>query len=275
VGALASLLGLATVAYGVLVLLVYARQARLLYLPTTSLDTTPGDIGLDHEELYFTTADHVRLHGWWIPAPNAWHTLLFMHGNAGNIAGRLPSIQLFHDLGLSVFIFDYRGYGLSGGHPDEHGTYLDARAAWDTLIVRGIPPERIVVFGRSLGGAIAANLAAEVSGAAALIVESSFTSAPDLAATLYPWLPVRAMLRFKYDTQARLRERTCPLLIVHSDEDELIPYSHALELYEAASPPKTLLTMHGLHANGFLTSGRLYRIGLATFLSSLPRMESQ
>lgn len=273
-GALASLLGLATVAYGVLVLLVYARQARLLYLPTTSLDTTPGDIGLDHEELYFTTADQVRLHGWWIPAPNAWHTLLFMHGNAGNIAGRLPSIQLFHDLGLSVFIFDYRGYGLSGGRPDEHGTYLDARAAWDTLIVRGIPPERIVVFGRSLGGAIAANLAAEVHEAAALIVESSFTSAPDLAATLYPWLPVRAMLRFKYDTQARLRERTCPLLIVHSDEDELIPYSHALALYEAASPPKTLLTMHGLHANGFLTSGRLYRIGLATFLSSLS-MESQ
>src|SRR5262245_45732505 len=268
--ALASLLGLIAVAYGLIVLLVYARQSRLLFLPTRSLDATPRDIGLDHEELYFTTSDQVRLHGWWIPAPNARHALLFMHGNAGNIAGRLPSIRLFHDLGLNVFIFDYRGYGQSVGNPDERGTYRDARAAWDTLIARGIAPAQIVVFGRSLGGAIAANLAAEVREAGALIVESRFTSAPDLAATLYPWLPARAMLRFEYDTRARLRERTCPLLIVHSDEDELIPYAHALGLYEGASPPKTMLTMHGGHADGFLTSGGLYRTGLAAFLSSLP-----
>jgi fermentation-respiration switch protein FrsA (DUF1100 family) len=269
VRALSALLGFFAVAYGALLLLVYTRQGRLLYLPTQVLDATPGDIGLDHEELCFTTADQVRLHGWWIPAPNARHTLLFMHGNAGNIAGRLPSLRLFHDLGLSVLIFDYRGYGRSAGAPDEQGTYRDARAAWDALVARGIPPERIVLFGRSLGGAIAANLAADVA-AAALIVESSFTSAADLAAALYPWLPARALLRFRYDTRARLRERSCPLLVVHSDEDELIPYSHAMELYEAASPPKSLLTMHGRHADGFLTSGELYRTGLAAFLAALP-----
>jgi fermentation-respiration switch protein FrsA (DUF1100 family) len=265
---LVSLLGLVGVAYVAVVLLAYALQGRLLYFPSAVIEGTPLDVGLDYEEITFAAPDGPRLHGWWIPAAEARHTLLFMHGNAGNISGRVPSIRLFHDLRLNVFVFDYRGYGRSGGNPDERGTYLDARAAWDVLIDRGIAPGRIILFGRSLGGPIAATLGVQVE-PGALIVESTFTSVPDLAATLYRWLPARALLRFSYDTRARLRERRCPLLIVHSDEDELVPYSHALALFAAAPDPKRLLTIHGTHADGFLTSGALYRDGIAEFISSI------
>jgi fermentation-respiration switch protein FrsA (DUF1100 family) len=265
---LVSLLGLVGVAYGAIVLLAYALQGRLIYFPSAAIEATPSDVGLDYEEITFTAPDGARLHGWWIPAAEARHTLLFMHGNAGNISHRVPSIHLFHDLRLNVFVFDYRGYGRSSGSPDERGTYLDARAAWEVLLARGIDPARIVLFGRSLGGSIAATLGAQVE-PGALIVESTFTSVPDLAATLYRWLPARALLRITYDTRARLRERHCPLLIVHSDEDELIPYSHALALFTAAPEPKRLLTIHGSHADGFFASGALYRDGIAAFISSI------
>ena len=266
--ALASVFGLVTALYAFVVALVYLRQERMLYFPTSEIEATPHDIGLDYEDVSFAAADGVTLHGWHVPAQAGRATLLFMHGNAGNISHRLDSIRLFHGLSLDIFIFDYRGYGRSGGQPDERGTYLDARAAWDTLLARGVDPKRIILFGRSLGGPIAATLAAEVE-PAALIVESTFTSAADVAATLYPWLPVRTLMRFEYDTRARLRERTCPLLIVHSEDDELIGYSHALALYADAPEPKQLLTIQGTHATGFLTSGALYRDGIAGFVSAL------
>jgi fermentation-respiration switch protein FrsA (DUF1100 family) len=268
VRALAGVVGLVTALYAFVVALVYLRQERMLYFPTSQIEATPRDIGLDYEDVTFAAADGVRLHGWYVPAPAGRATLLFMHGNAGNISHRLDSIRLFHGMSLDVFIFDYRGYGRSGGRPDERGTYLDARAAWDTLLARGTDPERIVVFGRSLGGAIAATLAAEVD-PAVLIVESTFTSAGDLAASLYPWLPARTLLRFHYDTRARLRERSCPLLIVHSEDDELVGYEHALALYADAPEPKQLLTIHGAHASGFLTSGALYRDGVAAFIAKV------
>ena len=137
-----------------------------------------------------------------------------------------------------------------------------------THVEGGVDPKRVVVFGRSLGGPIAATLAAEVD-PAALIVESTFTAAGDLAASLYPWLPARTLLRFRYDTRARLRERSCPLLIVHSEDDELVGYEHALALYADAPEPKQLLTIHGAHASGFLTSGALYRDGVAAFIAKV------
>jgi uncharacterized protein len=262
------LLGLLAVAYAVIAALLYGLQGRLLYLPTTPHDGSPADVGLEYEEVHFRAEDEVALHGWWVPAAGARASLLFMHGNAGNISHRLHSIRLFHELGLNVFIFDYRGYGASGGRPGEQGTYRDARAAWSTLLARGATPQRCIVFGRSLGGAVAAALASEVE-AAALIVESTFTSLPDLAANLYPWLPARALARIHYDTRSRLGQRRCPLLIVHSTEDELIPYSHALALHAAANAPKSLLTIRGSHADGFLASGDGYREGLAEFLRTV------
>jgi fermentation-respiration switch protein FrsA (DUF1100 family) len=268
VRALASLLVLAAVAYAIVVAIVYALQARLIYLPTAVLEGSPRDIGLAYDELHFTASDGVRLHGWWIPAQRARGALLFMHGNAGNISHRLESIRLFHGLGLDVLIFDYRGYGRSEGYPSEQGTYRDALAAWDTLLARGAAAGRTVLFGRSLGGAIAAQLATEVE-PAALIVESSFTSATNLAAELYPWLPARSLLRHRYDTLDRLRDVDCPLLIVHSEEDELIPYAHSVALFAQAREPKQFLKIAGTHAAGFSTTGESYRKGLDDFLSTV------
>lgn len=264
-----SVIAVAGLGYAGLVLVMYLSQASLLYLPdlpTRELVATPDRIGLDHESVEFRTADRVRLHGWFVPHPEPRGVLLFCHGNAGNISHRLESIRIFHELGLSVFIFDYRGYGRSEGSPSEQGTYLDAAAAWDHLLgERGIPAESVVVFGRSLGAAIAAQLAAEQP-VAGVIVESAFTSAPDLAAELYPWLPARWLTRFDYATADHLARLAAPVLIIHSRDDEIVPFDHARRLYALAEEPKRLLELRGGHNDGFLVSDAEYWAGLREFL---------
>ena len=179
--------------YGFICLYLFFVQARLIYypnIPSRKLTASPSDIGLDYESVTLNTSDHVTLHGWFVPAPDRRGCLLFFHGNAGNISHRLDSLKIFHDLGLSVLIIDYRGYGKSQGSISEHGTYLDADAAWSYLTEsRRIPAQEIVVFGRSLGAAVAANIASRKT-PGALILESAFTSIPDMAAKLYPFLPV-------------------------------------------------------------------------------------
>lgn len=257
--------------YALLLLLVYFRQSSLLYLPdipSRELTATPRAIGLEHEEVRFTTSDGVPLHGWYIPAPRARGTLLFFHGNAGNISHRLDSLRIFHQLDLNVFIFDYRGYGQSDGKPGEAGTRQDALAAWHYLLNgRGESPERIVLFGRSLGGALAAWLATRTE-PGALILESSFISVPELAAELYWWLPARWLARLQYRTRDYLAEVRCPVLVVHSRDDEIIPYRHGQALYQAASPPRAFLELKGGHNSGFIVSGAAYRQGIDAFISS-------
>ncbi|HSF47562.1 MAG TPA: alpha/beta hydrolase [Burkholderiales bacterium] len=264
------LLVLASV-YGAIVLAVYFYQPRLIYfpnLPSRSIIATPQDIGLSYERVSLETEDGLRLQGWFIPAPEARGVLLFLHGNAGNISHRLDSIRIFHKLRLSVLIFDYRGYGESEGEPSELGTYLDAEAAWRHLTQdRGVSADKIVLFGRSLGASIAAYLASRLE-PAALIVESTFTSVPDLAQELYPFLPARWLSRFRYDTREYLRATSRPVLIVHSPNDEIIPYAHGEALYAAAASPKHLLKIHGGHNDGFLASGAAYVCGLDRFLKS-------
>ncbi|RMD70539.1 MAG: alpha/beta hydrolase [Gammaproteobacteria bacterium] len=256
-------------AYGGLCLFAYLFQDRLLYLPTREVFATPGDIGLAFEPVILRTRDGLKLHGWFIPRAHPRATLLFCHGNAGNLAHRLESLRIFHDLGLSVLIFDYRGYGRSEGRPSEEGTYWDAEAAWHHLTRgRGIAPGDIIVFGRSLGGAIAAHLAARRA-PKALILESTFTSLPELAAELYPFLPAKWLTRFRYDTRGALKDLRSPLLIIHSREDEIIPFHHALSLYRTAPPPKALLAIHGSHNGGFRESLPLYTQGLEGFLAFL------
>jgi len=263
--------------YLALVTLVYLGQSRLLYLPDAAgrgLVATPGTIGLDYEDVHLSTEDGVPLHGWLVPAPqpisgSPGATLLFFHGNAGNISHRLDSLRIFADLGLDVFILDYRGYGLSGGDPTERGTYRDATAAWRWLTeVRGLDPGRIVVFGRSLGAAVALELATRVE-PAGVILESAFISVPELGAEMYPWLPVRLLARYRYDNLGRIASLRAPLLVVHSRGDEIVPFRHGQALFDAAPPPKRFLELQGGHNDGFLASGAHYRRGLAEFLERL------
>lgn len=284
--ALGSLATLVLAVYLLFGLLLYFSQERMIYypeLPSRAITLTPRDHGMAFEAVVFHTEDGERLTGWFVPTEKPRATLLFHHGNAGNISHRLDSIRQFHDLGLAVFIFDYRGYGESSGKPSEAGTYRDAEAAWRYLTeIRGVEPRDIVIFGRSLGAAIAANLARKHP-PRALIVESTFTSVPDFGAEQYRFFPVRLLASIRYDTRSALQALHSSLLIVHSRDDDIIPFHHGERLYAAANEPKRFLTISGDHNGGFLQSGTVYRDGVNAFLdehldtpptSNPPRVEA-
>jgi len=250
-----------------IVALAFFLQSRLVYFPRKEIGATPERVGLSYEAVWFQAADALKLSGWFIPVEKPRGILLFCHGNAGNISDRLDSIKLFHSIGLSTFIFDYRGYGQSEGKPTERGTYLDAEAAWSYLVnEREVSSDKIILFGRSLGGAVGAWLAREHA-PGALILESTFTSIPDLGARLYPFLPVRLISRFRYSAIEYVKQAKCPVLVVHSRADELIPFRHGRRLFEAANEPKEFLEIAGSHNEGFITTGQRYTDGLAAFLS--------
>ena len=257
--------------YGLLVLFVYLMQGRMLYLPNMpgrSLTMTPIDVGMDYEDVSIETADGVTLHGWFIEGQSS-RVLLFFHGNAGNISHRLDSIRQFRNLGLSVLIIDYRGYGQSGGKTTESGLYRDADAAWRYLIEdRGLSASDVILFGRSLGASVAARLAAQHR-PLALIVESSFSSIPDIAQELYPWLPARWMSRYSHATRDYVRDVHSPLLVVHSRDDDIIPFHHGEAIFESANEPRTLLALRGTHNDAFLRDESTYIEGLRTFLTGL------
>ncbi|MDD5556178.1 MAG: alpha/beta hydrolase [bacterium] len=235
-----------------------------LYFPTRRIEATPAAIGLPYEDVTLETADGVRIHGWFIPGTG--RGLLFFHGNAGNISHRFDSIRIFHELGLQTLIIDYRGYGLSGGRPSERGLSLDADAAYDHLRAReGIDPDSLVAFGRSLGGAVAADLAARRP-LSALIVESAFTSTADIARDLLPLLPARLLVTQRYDSIAKVPAIRIPKLFIHSRDDEIIPFRHGRRLYEAAAEPRRLFEMRGGHNDAFLLPANRYPEALERFL---------
>ncbi len=262
---------LAALIYGAMLLLVYLYQDHLLFIPdqpSRRVEGTPADVGLLYEPVSLTTSDQVELDGWFLPAAASRGVILFCHGNAGNISHRFDSLLIFNQLGFSTLIFDYRGYGRSQGRPSEAGTYHDAEAAWRYLVEeRGVEPDHIILFGRSLGAAVAARLAT-VHRAGGLILESCFTSVPDMAAHLYPLLPVRLLSRLRYNVLDSLAQVSCPLLVVHSRDDEIIPFSHGQRLFAAGRPPRTFLELKGGHNEGFLVSGPVYVQGLAGFLAA-------
>ena len=254
-------------AYVGLAVILMVFQSHFIYFPEREIAGAPDLLGLSYEPVRFESADGVELSGWFIPAEKSRGTLLFCHGNAGNISHRLESIQAFHRLRLNTLIFDYRGYGQSEGRITEKGTYLDAEAAWRYLTEnRQVDPAEVVVFGRSLGGTIATWLAQDLT-PKALIIESTFTSVRDIAAQLYPYLPVRLMSRFNYSAIDYIRRVNCPVLIVHSRDDEMIPFSHGRRLFEAANEPKELLEIRGSHNEGFIISAQQYHDGLDSFVS--------
>ena len=254
-------------AYCVLCLLLFFFQSHLIYFPQIGKEdfVTPQQAGMDYQDVAINSAGE-ELHGWLVPVPQARGAVLFFHGNAGNVSHRLDYLRMFRELGFSVLIFDYRGFGKSSGEPSETGTYQDAEAAWNYLVeTRRIAPSSIVLFGESLGGAVAAWLAARVK-PRALIITSTFTSLPDLGAKLYPLFPVRLLARYEYNTRKYLQAATCPVLIVHSREDEIVPFEHGEQLYTAAHEPKQLLEIHGGHNTSLILSHDLWMKGVGAFL---------
>ena len=257
--------------YAALVVLVYVFQDRLLFFPSRALVTSPERYGFAFESVTMPTEDGETLHGWWIPAEPERAMLLFCHGNAGNISHRLESVEVFRRLGLSVLLFDYRGYGQSTGTPSEAGLYHDGEAAWRFLTqTRGLNPDSLIVFGRSLGAAVAVDLAARHT-PGALIAESAFTSVPDVGTRHYRFLPVRTLARNHFDNLNRIAEVTAPVLIIHSRTDEIIPFEHGQRLFEAAGPTKMFLEIKGGHNDGFFVTGWRYSEGLETFLEQYLR----
>jgi uncharacterized protein len=272
VKSLASALLWGVLLYGLVVAFIWFKQESMVFLPgipSRQLVATPAEIGLGYEAPRIATADGEELDAWFLPAQDERAVLLFFHGNAGNISHRLDSLRIFNGLGLSVLILDYRGYGQSTGRPTEQGTYEDARAAWRHLVEeRAVPAERIVLFGRSLGGAVATWLAVEHR-PRGLIVESAFRSVPDLGAELYWFLPVRRLARLEYPVERLIGAVAAPVLIVHSREDEIIPFRHGEALYRAATAPKQMLELQGDHNTGFLRDRQAYIEGIDAFLRDL------
>jgi hypothetical protein len=264
-----TIIGMLIVAYVGLALILYFMQPKFVYDPVREIPYTPAELGLDFEEVVFRTGDHLQLHGWFVPAPNAPFTVLYCHGNGGNMMYFLDTVAFLNKLGLNCFIFDYRGYGNSQGKPSEHGTYLDVRAAYRWLTKKkGIAPERIIIFGWSLGGSIAAYLAGKVK-AAGLVIESTFTSYRDIGKKFYPYMPVRWFARFDYPTIGFVRKVKCPILVIHSRNDEMIPFEFGLELYDAANDPKDFVEIFGGHNDGFLIAGDEYKKAWSDWLQFL------
>ena len=250
----------------ILVLFASGCVSEAIYHPSLFVQSTPADIGCAYEDISLETSDTVRISGWWVPATRSRGTVLFCHGNAGNIGDRLDTVKIIHDLGLDVLIFDYRGYGNSSGSPTEHGTYLDAEAAYEYLITeKRSDPRQIILWGRSLGGAIAARTAAHHPGGL-VIIESSFTSLKNLVGDHLRWVPSWLLSRYAYDTRAYLQNITCPILIIHSRDDEIVPFHHGKSLYDSISGQKRFLELRGSHNFGFMDSRAVYEAFLDAFI---------
>ena len=247
--------------------LMYVQQPGMTFFPESEISETPQDWGLEYEDIVLDTKDNIQLHGWFIPSKESRRTLLFFHGNAGNISHRGESVRIFHRLGLNVLIFDYRGYGKSQGKPGEQGMYKDADAAWHYLVqIRGLEPKNIILFGRSLGGAVATKLASDVQ-AGKLILESTFSSGKDMAKSIFPLMSHIIYVRFGFNSEERIKKITCPVLVIHSPDDEIVPFQLGEKIYEAANEPKTLFKLRGDHNAGFYQSQPDYEQALGKFLA--------
>jgi uncharacterized protein len=256
------------IGYAAILGFIYVAQGSLIYYPQMGREiaTTPSAHGLPYEDISIATEDGERLHAWWLPTANAHGAVLLFHGNAGNISHRIDYARMFGALGYSTLLVDYRGYGKSTGSASEEGTYRDALASWSWLTsVRGFGGRDIVVFGESLGGAVATWLA-EHHQPRALVIASTFTSVPNLGAELYRLIPVRLLSRFKYDTVARLPNVRAPVLVIHSRGDDIIPFSHGERLFAAAREPKEFLELRGGHNDGFVHMTPEWTKALGAFL---------
>jgi fermentation-respiration switch protein FrsA (DUF1100 family) len=258
---------LLAVVAGVIGLLV-ASEDRLIYFPQRTLEARPADYGLSAEDLAVETADGVKLAGWWIRGRGE-TVLLYFHGNAGNISHRLERARdLVGTLGLDVVLVDYRGYGESGGKPSERGLYEDGEAIWRAVAARGVAPGRIVLFGESLGCAIAIETARRRA-CRAVILEAPFLSVPEMARSIYPFVP-SFLIRSRFDNASKIAALTVPKLIVQAERDEIVPPKQTRRLFELAAPPKEYFVIPGArHNDAASVGGRPYLEAWRRFLQRL------
>ncbi len=260
-------------AYIIAGVILFVIQGWLLYHPTKDIGRDPSALDLPFEEFFVDTSKG-KTHGWLIKAENARGTVLFSHGNAGNIADRIELFQLFEPNQLNLVMYDYGGYGKSEGRPHEQRLYEDVRAVWQWLTEeKGIPPERIIIMGRSLGGGPSTQLATEV-GAAGLILESTFTSIADIAFDLIPIFPMSLLVRHEYDNKAKIAAIGMPVMFFHSPDDELVRFHHGKALFEAAKEPKRFVELQGGHNENWYVSITSYIAGIGRFADEvLPQTE--
>ena len=249
---------------------LYVQQSNMVFYPLTEMDSTPKDWGLSYDDVALRLEDKTKISTWYVPHPQAEKTILFFHGNGGNISHRGDSIYIFHKLKFNVLIIDYPGYGDSDGSPSESGLYQSADAAWQYLISdKKVKPENITIFGRSLGGAVAVDLASRVK-AGGLILESTFSSARDFVDIAFARWSGLIYLRYKFDSLSKVKRITSPVLVIHSPDDEIIPFELGQRLFENIESEKAFLEIRGGHNDGFMQSISSYMPAIRTFSQSLP-----
>ncbi len=246
------------------IVLVAGMESSFIYFPQKALEAHPRDYGLAADVLSIESPD-ARLHGWWIHGSGR-RAVLFFHGNAGNISHRLERARLLGELGLDIVLVDYRGYGESSGRPSEAGLYADGEAIYRCATDRGFRPEQIILFGESLGSAVALETALRHP-CAAVILETPFLSIPAMARAIYPFLP-GFLIRTRFDNETKIAGLSVPKLIVAAERDEIVPPEHARRLFELARPPKELYVIPGAsHNDTYIAGGSQYRDTLKSFLN--------
>ena len=249
------------------------QERRLVFFPTRALVAGPADFGLRADELSVRTDDGLTLHGWWIAGPGR-RVLIWYHGNAGNIADRLHNARWFvEQLGVDVLLVDYRGYGRSEGTPDEAGLYRDGLAIYDVVAARGVPAHDVILFGRSLGGAVAIEVALRRP-AGAVVLESAFRSVPAMARVHYWFVPGGA-IRTRMDNESKIGRVPAPILLLHGDRDRIVPLAHSRRLRELAARPARLHVIAGAgHNDTYLVGGAPYADAWRSFLQDTATPEA-
>jgi len=248
----------------------YVKYIELkgIFFPSREVELNPHSINLPFEDIYVKTQNNLQISAWFIPCDGAKYTLLLLHGNAGNLQDRLGKLNLLHQLGLNIFIIDYRGYGRSKGSPSESGLYFDSQAAYNYLInTRKVSAEEIILYGESLGTAVAIDLASRFP-VKALILEGAFSSGKDMARIIYPFIPV-FFFSDRFDSLKKIRKVRAPKLFLHSGNDEIVPFSMAKKLFAAADEPKFFVEINGDHNNAFLDSKEKCLSSILSFLHRL------
>jgi len=256
--------------FGIILFALYIKyiESKSVFFPSKKIESYPHDIGIPFEDVYVTVSDNVRLNGWFVPSKDATYTILFLHGNGGNISHRLEKLKMLLDCKTNVFLVDYRGYGKSEGHPSEKKVYNDAQAFYNYLIQeKHMPPDKIIIYGESLGTAVAIDLASK-NKTIGIILEGAFSSGKDMAKRIYPFMPLFFFSNI-FDSLSKIKKVKVKKLFIHSKNDEIVPYDLARKLYESSPQPKIFVDIIGGHNTAFIDSRDRYISSIKDFIANL------